>query len=378
MSGKEIRKTSNITAGVNYENLDPFKKDAQAKGLETSKNLLRHGMREVSASRGESAYVWEEQDSYRAKVEEGLGTKNLVADAMRLITGKTYYDSIARDTVGTIVNDLIVVGASPLVISSHIAVGDSGWFVDNERQSDFIQGWKDACNDSGVVSGGGETAELRGQVIPGAIILGGSAEGIIKPKERLTLGDKLQAGDAIFLMESNGIHANGLTAARALAKKISDRDHITVPDAYATKLPDGRMYGEALLDPTILYPKVIEDFFNAGIDIHYMVNITGHGWRKLMRAQKEFTYVIGSVPDPQPVFGFIQEHLQMGKKEMYEVFNMGAGFAVFMPEGHVKRAQEIAFKNHRIQSGQAGVVENGSKRVYIEPLQLDLDALNIR
>ena len=46
---------------------------------------------EIGASRGESAYVWEEAEAYRAFVVEGLGTKSLVADATRPITGRTHY-----------------------------------------------------------------------------------------------------------------------------------------------------------------------------------------------------------------------------------------------------------------------------------------------
>ena len=49
-----------------------------------------------------------------ASITECLGTKALVADAVRAITGKTHYDSIAQDTIAMAVNDLITVGATPL------------------------------------------------------------------------------------------------------------------------------------------------------------------------------------------------------------------------------------------------------------------------
>ena len=44
--------------------------------------IRRLGVSEVEMSRGESAYLIETTDSYLAHVEEGLGTKNLVADAL--------------------------------------------------------------------------------------------------------------------------------------------------------------------------------------------------------------------------------------------------------------------------------------------------------
>src|SRR3989344_5600770 len=132
--------------GVNYSSLDPFKKLSQIHAKNTSINLTTSGFSEVTESRGESAYVWEEEDCYRAFVLEALGTKNLIADEMRKITGKTYYDQIAQDTVAMIVNDLIVVGADPQVVNAYFAVGDSDWFSDEERSKDLVEGWQRACN----------------------------------------------------------------------------------------------------------------------------------------------------------------------------------------------------------------------------------------
>lgn len=100
--------------------MDPVKKLAQELGKQTSQNLLSFGAKEVGGSRGESAYVWEEQDTYRAFVIEGLGTKNLVADQMGKISGKTYYNTIAQDTVAAIVNDIITVGAVPQIVNAYL------------------------------------------------------------------------------------------------------------------------------------------------------------------------------------------------------------------------------------------------------------------
>src|SRR5689334_14051325 len=95
---------------VSYDAMDPIKRLAQQKAAETYINLERFGSLEVKGIRGESAYVWEEMDCYRAFVVEGLGTKNLVADEVGKFSGKTHYREIAQDTVAMIVNDLIVVG----------------------------------------------------------------------------------------------------------------------------------------------------------------------------------------------------------------------------------------------------------------------------
>lgn len=362
------RSITYASTGVNYDAMDPLKRLAQLKGKETSKNLKSFAMREVEASRGESAYVWEERDAYRALVIEGLGTKNRVADETRKITGKTYYDAIAQDTVAMIVNDLIVVGAAPQVVNAYFAVGSSDWFSDEKRAKDLVTGWASACTIAGAVWGGGETPTLKGIVEPDTIDLAGSAVGIIQPKKRLLLGEKLTPGDAILLVESSGIHANGLTLARAVADKL--------PKGYATKLSDGSMYGDALLQPTHIYAKFVDSLFDEGVSLHYLVNITGHGWRKLMRANRDFTYVIEKIPKPQPVFAFIQHHSGNDDMEMYGNFNMGAGFAVYMSQKDVKKAQHIASK-YRLQTWHAGYIESGQKQVIIKPRKITFSAQSL-
>src|SRR3989338_9539107 len=170
--------------GDDYDTKDPIKKLAQQYAIQTV-IWQKSGFREFSQSRGESAYVWKVDKTLMASVVEGLGTKNLVADAMRKISGKTYYDIIGHDTVATIINDLVTVGAKPLVVHAYGAIENHNWLQDKERIKDLINGWKSACDLSGASWGGGETPTLKGIINPGTIDLGGSAVGIIKNKKSL-------------------------------------------------------------------------------------------------------------------------------------------------------------------------------------------------
>lgn len=358
-------------SGVDYSAMDPIKVLAQKRAQETGANLSNFGMSEVGASRGESAYVWEEPDAYRALVIEGLGTKNLVADAMRAVTGKTYYDGLAQDTIAMVVNDLIVVGAMPQVVNAYFAIGDSNWMRDEERAADLINGWGNACQSIGATWGGGETPTLKGIVNPATIDLGGSAIGIINPKRNLVLGDKLTAGDSIVLIESSGIHANGITFVRTMAEKY--------PAIYETKLSDGRLFGEAILSPTHLYVNLVRDLQAANLDLHYMVNITGHGWRKIMRANAEFSYVIDKIPDVPAEFTFMQDQSGTSDEEMYGNFNMGAGFAMFLPAGQAEKAVQTA-ASRDFKAIIAGRVQEGAKQVVIKPKNITFtgDTLEVR
>ena len=358
-------------AGVDYAKIDPLKVLAQRAAADTAGNLARHGFSEVAASRGESAYVVDCGDFYLASITECLGTKALVADAMRAITGRTYYDQIAQDTLAMAINDIITVGATPLSVHAYWATGGSDWFADEARARDLVNGWKRACDRCGVSWGGGETPALAGVVEPGRVDLAASCVGIVRPKSRLTLGDNLAAGDAIVLLGSGGIHANGITLARKLAERL--------PDGYATRLEDGTLLGDALLEPTLLYSPVTEGLADAGVVPHYCVNITGHGWRKLMRHRAPFTYQIDVLPPVPPVLQFIRQHAAIDDREAYGNLNMGAGFALFVAGADAERTVQVA-RSAGVNALIAGRVDNGSKKIVIAPLQLTFsgDDLHVR
>jgi phosphoribosylformylglycinamidine cyclo-ligase len=346
-------------AGVNYDLIDPLKIAAQRAAAATGTHLAAHGFSEVKASRGESAYVVDVGPFYIASIVECLGSKALVADEMHKLTGKSWYDSIAQDTIAMAINDLITVGATPLVVQAYWAAGGSDWFGDAQRSQALVDGWKRACDICGVAWGGGETPALAGIVEAGRIDLAASCTGLINPKERLSVGDALAPGDAIVLLASSGIHANGLSLARKLVERL--------PQGYLTPLPDGTGYGEALLAPTVLYSPVTEALYKAGIMPKYCANITGHGWRKLLRHPAQFTYRIHSVPAVTPVLKFIQQHAGHDDREAYSTLNMGAGFAIFVKAEDAQRTVQVA-QAAGVAAMVAGTIEAGAKQLVIEPL----------
>src|SRR4051794_12428431 len=321
-------------AGVNYDLIDPLKVAAQRAAAATAGHLAGHGFTEVKASRGESAYVVDVGPFYLATIVECLGSKALVADEMAELTGRSFYEGIAQDTIAMAVNDLVTVGATPLVVQAYWAAGGSDWFADKQRAKALVDGWKAACDTCGVAWGGGETPALAGIVEGGRIDLAASCTGIIQPKSRLSVGDDLQAGDAIVILSSSGIHANGLSLARKLVERL--------PNGYMTPVAPGLSYGDALLAPTTLYSPVTEALAQAGVTVHYSANITGHGWRKLLRHPKAFPSRTTTVPPVPPVLKFIQQHARHDDREAYSTLNMGAGFALFLPAAQAAQACQIA------------------------------------
>ncbi len=359
------------SAGVDYHRIDQLKIRAQQAARGTARHLGAHAATEIGASRGESAYVVDVGGVLVASIVECLGTKALVADAMRPISGRTHYDTIAQDTIAMAVNDLVTVGAAPVSVHAYWAAGSSDWFNDVARMEDLVRGWKAACDVCEVSWGGGETPALAGVVQPGSIDLACASVGIINPRERLTLGHNLAAGDAIVLLAASGIHANGVSLGRKLAERL--------PEGYATRMGDGRAFGEALLDPTVLYPPVLKALWAAGVIPHYTVNVTGHGWRKLMRHPGDFTYRMQTLPPVPAVLAFMQGEARLDAREAYGSLNMGAGFAMFLPQNQAAAAIAAA-RSAGVHAWNAGVVEAGPRQVVIEPLDLvfTADELQLR
>jgi phosphoribosylformylglycinamidine cyclo-ligase len=361
-------------SGVRYDQLDAFKRACQQAARTTATELKSHGYAEPATTRGESAYLIEAADHFLAHVEEGLGTKNLVADAVYAATGKCFYREIAIDTVATNVNDLITCGALPISVAMHAAVGDSGWFADTTRTNALVAGFAEGCRAAGAVWGGGETPTLGGVVEPEAIVLAGSAIGKISPKHLRIVGD-VRDGDSIIFFASSGVQTNGLSLCRRLAMEL--------PHEYQTPIGHGdpRGFGEALLAPSVIYVAFVRECQRRGVKLNYVAHVTGHGWRKLMRLEEPFVYEI-TAPRPAPaLFQFMMETGPIELREAYATFNMGVGFAAYVSPADTAAALSVA-KATGYDAWLAGHVrkQNGRKAVVVPSLGLEFagETLQVR
>jgi phosphoribosylformylglycinamidine cyclo-ligase len=384
--------------GVDYAGgLDAFKRKCRVRAAKTSGNAKRLGVESIEASRGESVFLMQlissnpQVSTYLGLVEEGLGTKNLVADAMFELTGVSYYDQCAQDTVAMIVNDMPTLGVLPAAVAMHLATGESQWFKNAKRSKALINGWGDACDKARCIWAGGETPTLKGIISPGASLLSGSCVGVVK-NNKVIDPKNIRHGDAIVIIESNGIHANGLTMARMIGEREDSlRRRIghffspklfpfeALPNGYLTRMYDGKTYGETLLDPTHIYCGLVEDCLDEDVDIHYVINVTGHGWAKFMRAPQDFAYVIEYLPEQLPaIFSFLQRYGPVDGREAYSTFNMGAGYALYVPEADVYKVIRAA-KKLGLKAFYAGHIERSDKRqVIIKPNGLVYDNLDVR
>ena len=267
---------------------------------------------------------------------EGLGTKNAVADDMYEVMVKNgypnpekVYERIGQCTAMMSIMDLVGIGADPFGYGDFLTAGDNNYFNDAARNRAILSGFGVTAKAAGFAIPCGETPVLRDVVNPKHLVLEGASIGLIKPKSRLSVGDKIKPGDIIYGLPSHGLAANGLTAVRDLAAKL--------PEGYFTRMPSGIQFGGAVLVPTPNYVRPIIEMFDKA-NLHYVSPITGHGWEKVGRARYPFTYVVEKLSEPPEVFEFLIEE---GKRHFdpddftdrknYYRWNMGTFVTLIAP-----------------------------------------------
>jgi phosphoribosylformylglycinamidine cyclo-ligase len=359
-------------AGVDYDALDAGKRLAMAKALSTSGLLSARGGRALDDSRGEPAFVFELGAQTFAFVVEGLGTKSIIARQVLEEQGVNRFGEVAYDTVAAILNDLCCVGALPLVVNAYFATGASEWYSRPERAAALLEGWRRACVDAGCAWGGGESPSLPGLLDEREIELAGAAVGAVPEGRSAILGENLAAGDEIVIVASSGLHANGASLARLIAGRLQD--------GYATRLPDGQSFGEALLAPSVMYVPLLAALLDDGVELTYISHVTGHGLLKLMRPPRPLTYRIERLPAVPAVLDFLVAEARLDAPAAYSTFNMGSGYALYCPAGQGARIVTAA-EALGLTALVAGRVEEGPRQVILEPVgvrfesgQLELSA----
>lgn len=349
-------------SGVDYGAIDPVKILGQTAAVLTQKNLWWGS--HVDGQGGESAQLIRmPQGGYLAHVLEGLGTNSIVAQAMYKLTGDPrYFTQSSVSAAMMIFNDLITSGARPLSANMYLAAGNSRWFKDRVRATAIAEGFRLANDMASCVWQGGETPVLSGIISPGAYDIAGSAIGIVEKEEHLIRGD-IEPGDVIIGFKSHGPMANGYTLIRKIAKSL--------PSGYLTAInASGLSFGDAVMRATPSYYAMLRFCQDNNVPIRYAANITGHGWRKFMRANLPLVHRIFRQPRVPSVFKFIQEHGPDGViplREMYANYNMGVGFAIWLRRDDAERLVSLpgfeAFDH--IHLGSTASSPDGIKRVHV-------------
>ena len=270
---------------------------------------------------------------------DGVGTKTVVADLL----GR--YDTVGYDCVAVNVNDVIAVGAEPNAFVDYVAVQRA----DDAMMDQIGEGLCEGAAAAHVSVVGGETAQLPELLLSheggNGFDLAGTCIGTVEPGGAIT-GSRVEPGQAVIGLRSSGIHCNGLTLARrafGITLEQPRESKLMALMAHVDAL--GCPLGDELLRRSRIYVDDVMGMLQAGLDVRGLAHISGDGLLNLPRLEADVGYVIDSLPEPHPIFHLIQDRASVPDAEMYEVFNMGIGFCVVLPEAYADAAIGIAHGN---------------------------------
>jgi len=247
---------------------------------------------------------------------DGVGTKLMIAFMM------DKHDTIGIDCVAMCVNDILCQGARPLFFLDYIACGKNH----PEKIAKIVSGVAEGCVQGNMALIGGETAEMPDMYDAEDYDLAGFAVGVAE-KDDLVTGAGISEGDVLVGLPSSGVHSNGFS----LVRKLVFKDHDLKVDTYADDL--GMTLGEALLTPTRIYVKAMEDAI-LPFGVKGMSHVTGGGFYEnipRMIPDGLCARVDKSVIDTPPIFRYLQKLGDIDEKDMYGTFNMGIGLVAALP-----------------------------------------------
>ncbi|EGQ2823281.1 phosphoribosylformylglycinamidine cyclo-ligase [Staphylococcus pseudintermedius] len=250
---------------------------------------------------------------------DGVGTK------LKLAIDYDKHDTIGIDAVAMCVNDILTTGAEPLYFLDYIATHK----VVPEIIEQIVKGISDGCVETNTALIGGETAEMGAMYHEGEYDVAGFAVGAVEKDEYID-GSKVEKGDVIIGLASNGIHSNGYSLVRRLVAESG----IDVNDTFEGE----QSFLDMLLTPTALYVSPVLAV-KKDVQIKAMTHITGGGfYENIPRALPEGkTAVVNTASFPTPaIFNWLQAQGNIDTDEMYHIFNMGIGFTLIVaPEDEV-------------------------------------------
>lgn len=279
------------------------------------------------------------------KTEEP-GSKQLIAVQYDKV------ENVCYDMINHLINDCIVMGATPLTIQDAIICGK----LDKAVVTRIVKALAKAAEEQECVLTGGETSEQPGVIPECTFILTSSIVGVVE-KDEIIDGARIAVGDAVLSLQSSGIHTNGYT----LVRKIM-RENAAILD----ETIDGRPFIDAVLEPHRCYYLALKDLFKTG-QIAGMAHITGGGIRENLNrilppdVDAEIDLSAYSIP---AIFKVLKDYGNIDDEEMLRTFNLGCGLALVCKQENVKAITEHITR-HSVECRVIGRIVKGNGKVKV-------------
>jgi phosphoribosylformylglycinamidine cyclo-ligase len=332
-------------AGVDIDAADATKK-AMAKSLETTDKRVLNKLG-AFASLFDGAFPEYEHPVVVLKMEEPGSKQKLALEHGRA-------GSLCYDLINHLVNDIVVMGATPLAVQDVIVCGK----LEKGVVTDLVASMAAACRDQGCVLTGGETSEQPGVLEAGTYVLAASILGVVD-RAKVIDGSRIAEGDLVLAAASNGLHTNGYSLVRALMARRPEIAEMRV---------GGEGFLEAILRPHKCYYHAFRGLFDVP-ELHGMAHITGGGiegnLNRVLPDGLDAAVDLGKIRI-LPVFRLIRDAGNVDDADMLRTFNMGVGMTLVIGGGALDGIQRHLSANGcesyvigRIVKGQKKVVYDG-------------------
>ncbi len=331
-------------AGVDISTADAAKRE-MAKSLETTDSRVLNKLG-AFASLYDARFDGYEHPVLVLKMEEPGSKQKLAVQFGRAA-------SVCYDLVNHLIDDIIVMGATPLAVQDVIICGK----LEKPVVTEMVDAMAKACRAQDCTLVGGETSEQPGVLEAGLYVLAASIVGVVD-KPKIIDGSKIQKGDVVLAVASNGLHTNGYSLVRALLSEKPD---------LAETVVDGERFVDLILRPHTCYYKAFRGLFdNPGL--HGMAHITGGGFEgNLNRVLPAGTGALIDVSKVRvlPVFKMIRQAGQVDDADMLHTFNLGVGMTlVLAPDAVEPAVRHLAEQGH--DAYPIGRIVEGDRTVTFE------------
>lgn len=279
---------------------------------------------------------------------DGVGTK------VKLAIEATRHDTVGHDLVNHCVNDILVQGARPLFFLDYVAFGA----LDPAVVEGVVRGVAAGCRENQCALLGGETAEMPGVYTPPDYDLAGFIVGYVD-EGRILGADRVQEGDVLVALASNGLHTNGYSLARLIL-----REHLRLGPA--DRFPgDPGTVADVMLKVHRSYLRALTPVLHV---THAMAHITGGGLPgNVPRALPDALDAVidrttWRVPNE---FVALQRAGEVDDAEMFRTFNMGVGMVVIAGAPSADSILGSA-RSAGVEAWRAGQVVRGHGHVILE------------
>lgn len=295
-------------------------------------------------------------DPVLVSATDGAGTKLLVAAAV----GR--FDTVGVDVVAMCADDVVCLGAEPLLFLDLITVGR----LDPAHTEALVAGVADGCRQAGCALVGGEIAEHPDALAPDQWDIAGFVVGVVDRAGIVDGRRDTVAGDVVVGLPSPGLRCNGYSLARRVL--LADPAAVDRPAWAGAEVT----VGDELLRPSVIYTPAVLDLVR-GLPgaVHGLAHVTGGGLpgnlARVLPAALDARIDVGAWPVP-PIFDEIRRRGGIADEEMLRVFNMGVGMVAIVDRDSVDAVQGV-LASHGHDAPAIGEVVAGTGSVRLDDVR---------